>query len=203
MCSKKLLKKLLASPFLVMLQAFFIQRVLKGKLGTQKVPQGTLRSLKRALRHSGTRRIFRHSGTQDTWILWHSSTWGAWALKGHLGGRALKGHLDTQALRHLGTRSTRGTLYSGFMIILHYLTTTGADNFFKEDTMVLDKVWMRLYTCPSNSRGILVLVPRSHSWSFIASFPSFISSQFCPSYAISNNWGNFVSKKQKIETGPS
>ena len=73
--------KLLASPFLVMFRTVFTRRTLKGKLALQKHLKGTWALGN--LRHSGTRRLKGHLGTQ--------------ALKahGHLGTQALKGHLGT------------------------------------------------------------------------------------------------------------
>ena len=55
--------KLLRSPFLVILQTFFTQRVLKGKLGSPRALQWHLDILKH-LRYSGTRRAFGHVGTR-------------------------------------------------------------------------------------------------------------------------------------------
>ena len=62
--------KLLTSPSLVvMLQTFFIRRALEGKLGTRAL--GNLRDLGTwALRHSGTRRALKHSGTWALQLLY-------------------------------------------------------------------------------------------------------------------------------------
>ena len=67
----------------------FTRRTLKGKLALQKHLKGTWALGN--LRHSGTRRLKGHLGTQ--------------ALKAgeHLDTQALKGHLGTEAMRHLGT----------------------------------------------------------------------------------------------------
>ena len=92
-----------------MLQTFFTQRALKGKLGTLRAIQGHCKGTRRALeRHLGTRALkdfsysdtqkaLRHWGTHDTWAHGNSGTW---------------------ALGHSGTRTTlehsniRGTLFS-------------------------------------------------------------------------------------------
>ena len=66
-----------------MLQNFFSQRALKGKLETR-----------RALEHSGTQRAHGHLGTQ--------------AIE-HFGTRRALGHSRNLALGHLGIRGTRGT----------------------------------------------------------------------------------------------
>ena len=68
----------------------------------------------------GTRALEDHLDTRalkalGTWVLevfGHSK--GTWSLKalGHSSTGALEGHLDTQVLGHLGTRGTRGTLFS-------------------------------------------------------------------------------------------
>ena len=90
--------KLSTSPFLVILQTFFIWRALERKLGTQ-----------RALGHSGTQKAFGHLGTH---ALGYSDT------------RRALGPSGTQALEHLGTRDTqgtRGTLFSRLVWFWHEL----------------------------------------------------------------------------------
>ena len=84
--------KLLASPSLVMLQTFFTQRALKGKLGTRNwALEGHFKVLPRAHKgHLDTRALERHLGTR--------------ALEGHLGTRELKAFWD------LATGGTRDTL---------------------------------------------------------------------------------------------
>ena len=108
-----------------MLQTFFTQRALKGKLGTLRAIQGHCKALEGhskgtwALAHSrhlgtwaledfsysDTQKALRHWGTHDTWAHGNSGTW---------------------ALGHSGTRTTlehsniRGTLFSR-ICFTHYL----------------------------------------------------------------------------------
>ena len=60
------------------------------------------------LRQSDTRMALVNSGTQGTWELRSSRHLGTWALR-HL---ALGNSKDTWALGNLGTRGSRGTLFS-------------------------------------------------------------------------------------------
>ena len=110
--------KLLRSSFPVMLQTFFTRRVLKRNLSTQR---NTWRALKRHLstRRSlqghtkGTPKVLAHKGhlgTQGSWALGHSDTW-------HSGTRRALGYSGTQTLEHLGTRGTRGTLFSRLFFV--------------------------------------------------------------------------------------
>ena len=77
----------------------------------------------RVLEHLGFKALEGHLGTRALKALGHLDTWGTWALEGHVGTQALKtlGHSGTWALGHskgtwalgqLGTRGTRGTLFS-------------------------------------------------------------------------------------------
>ena len=88
--------KLLRSPFPVTLLTFLLEEHSKGTW-TLKHSNGTQRALER-----------------------HSK--GTWALKTlghivHLGTRALEGHLGTQALGHLRTRDTQGTLFGRINVL--------------------------------------------------------------------------------------
>ena len=104
MCSKKFLKslKILTNPSLVMLQDFFAQRRLKGKLCTQRALQGHSKVFPGALQgHLGTRAFewySRHLDTSLTWALGHLVSQGTWAPK-HF--RHSKGTSRTWALGHL------------------------------------------------------------------------------------------------------
>ena len=79
----------------------------------------------------GTRALEGHLGTC---VLEHSRDLSTWAYEalghskgtstlGHSGNRKALGHLGTQALGRLGTRGTRGTLFSGLALSgLKYIT---------------------------------------------------------------------------------
>ena len=111
-----------------MLQTFFTQRALKGKLGTPRAIQGHCKGTRRTLeRHLGTRALghsrhlgtwaledfsysdtqkaLRHWGTHDTWALGNSGTW----VLGHSGTRTTLEHSNI-----------RGTLFSR-ICFTHYL----------------------------------------------------------------------------------
>ena len=96
--------KLLKSPFIVMLQTFFYlssQWEIGHSHWTPRAFEGdTLRSLQ------------GHS--KSTWSLGHLMHSGTWALKalGHPGTWAREHSKGTWTLRHLGTRNTRGTLFT-------------------------------------------------------------------------------------------
>ena len=104
MCSKKFLKslKILTNPSLVMLQAFFAQRGLKGKLCTQRALKGHSKVFPGALQgHLGTLPFeghSRHLDTSLTWALGHLVSQGTWTLE-HF--RHSKGTSRTRALGHL------------------------------------------------------------------------------------------------------
>ena len=116
-----------------MLQTFFTRRALKRNLSTQRntwrAPKrhlSTRRSLQghtkghskstcalKALGNSsiwGILALKGHLGTQGSWALGHSDTW-------HSGTRRALGYSGTQTLEHLGTRGTRGTLFSRLFFV--------------------------------------------------------------------------------------
>ena len=87
------------------------------------------------LRHSSTQRAFGNLGTEVTWALGQPGTQNTWTLEAlahsrrtwalghsshldtsleHLGTRELEMHSGTQALEHLSTQGTQGTLFSRF-----------------------------------------------------------------------------------------
>ena len=87
-----------------MLQNFFTERELKGKLGTQRALQGHL--------ETGALKAFWHLGTRDTRVLEGHSGNGAFkALEHHSDtlGNKVERHLCTRAPVHLSTQGTGGT----------------------------------------------------------------------------------------------
>ena len=89
MYSEKVFKnsiKLLTTPFFVMLQTFFAQKALNGKLDIQE----------------GTRSALGYSSTQSTCPCGYAGTWGIEPLR-HSKGTCVLDTQGTWALRHLGT----------------------------------------------------------------------------------------------------
>ena len=92
-----------------MLQNFFTERELKGKLGTQRALQGHL--------DTGALKTFGHLASRDTRVLEGHSGNGAFkALEQHSDtlGNKVERHLCTRALVHLSTQGTRGTSQQKF-----------------------------------------------------------------------------------------
>ena len=116
MCSNKFLKslKILTNPSLVMLQDFFAQRGVKGKLCT-------LRSFQ--VHSKGTWGLGYSKCTQGTWTLQSPEHLGTWSVKA-LGHSSTSGTRKApHALGHLVTWGTRGILFSSFYFANTKVTT--------------------------------------------------------------------------------